>query len=159
MTRIFRSIWAMLTWLIVLMIPIQFYLAGRGAFAFHQAAASARSSAWDAHALFGTLIGLVALLALLTGLAARLPRRLLGLSALLFVLMLVQMVLAGFGDSASTRWLAAVHPVNALILTGVAVLLAVRARVYLPVPLGGRPQTEQAAPVEEKTDRRVAIVN
>jgi hypothetical protein len=138
MTRVFRPIWAVLIWLVVLMIPVQFYLAGRGAFAFHQAAASARDDAWAAHAIFGTLMGLVVLLALLAGLAARLPRRLLGLTGVLFVLMLVQMVLAGFGDDSSTRWLAAAHPANALLLTGVAVMLAARSRVYLPRFLGGR---------------------
>lgn len=137
MTRVLQSIWALLTWLVVLMIPVQFYLAGQGAFAFHDAAAAARDDAWGAHALFGTLIGVVVLLALLFGLAARLPRRLLGLTGLLFVLMLVQMVLAGFGDSSSTRWLAAVHPVNALILTGVAIMLVIRSRAYLPQALGG----------------------
>ncbi len=137
MARIFRPVWAILTWLVVLMIPIQFYLAGQGAFAFHDAAASARDDAWGAHAMFGTLIGLAVLLALLAGLAARLPRRLLGLTGLLFVLMLVQMVLAGFGDSSSTRWLAAVHPVNALLLTGVAIMLVIRSRAYLPRALGG----------------------
>jgi hypothetical protein len=137
MARIFRPVWAILTWLVILMIPVQFYLAGHGAFAFHDAAASAREDAWGAHALVGTLIGVAVLLALLAGFAARLPRRLLGLTGLLVVLMLVQMVLAGFGDSASTRWLAAVHPVNALILTGVAIMLVIRARAYLPRPLGG----------------------
>jgi hypothetical protein len=157
MTRITRPIWAILTWLVVLMIPIQFYLAGRGAFAFHQAAASAREDMWGPHALFGTLIGLVVLLALLIGLAARLPRRLLGFTALLFVLMLVQMVLAGFGDSASTRWLAAVHPVNALLLTGVAVILALGARAYLPRFLGGRAGDQQATLAGGNTDRRVVV--
>lgn len=157
MTRIVRPVWAILTWLVVLMIPVQFYLAGRGAFAFHQVAASSREDMWAAHAIFGTLIGLVVLLALLTGLAARLPRRWLGLTALLFVLMLVQMVLAGFGDSPSTRWVAAVHPVNALILTGTAVTLAIRSRVYLPGFLGGRARNQETAPVTERTGSRIAV--
>lgn len=157
MTRIFRPIWAILTWLVVLMIPVQFYLAGRGAFAFHQAARSAREDAWAAHAIFGTLIGLVVLLALLTALAARLPRRILGLTGLLFVLMLVQMVLAGFGDSASTRWLAAVHPMNALFLTGIAIMLAVRARAYLPGFLGGRAPEPQTHPAQQASDPMVTV--
>jgi cell division protein FtsW (lipid II flippase) len=155
MTRIFRPVWAILTWLVVLMIPVQFYLAGRGAFAFHQAAASAREDAWAAHAIFGTLIGLVVLLALLTGLAARLPRRVLGLTGLLFVLMLVQMVLAGFGDNASTRWLAAAHPMNALFLTGTAIALVVRSRTYLPGFLGGRDHERQTRPVPPAADTMV----
>jgi hypothetical protein len=145
MTRIFRPTWAILTWLVVLMIPVQFYLAGQGAFAFHEATASSRDDAWAAHAAFGSLIGLVVILVLLTGLAARLPRRLLGMTGLLFVLMLVQVALAGFGDSASTRWLASVHPVNALLVTGVAVSLAIRGRAYLPRALGGKaaePETQ-----------------
>lgn len=133
MTRVFRSIWASLVWLVLLMFPIQFYLAGHGAFAFHLASATGREDAWGAHALFGSLIGLLILLALLCGLAANLPRRLLGLTGLFFLLMLVQTFLAGLGDDASTRWIAALHPANGLILTGVGLLLAVRARPYLPI--------------------------
>jgi cell division protein FtsW (lipid II flippase) len=133
-------------WLVVLMIPVQFYLAGRGAFAFHEAASSSREDAWAAHAIVGTIIGLVVLLGLIAAFAARLPRRWLGLTGLLFVLMIVQMALAGFGDDSSTRWLAAVHPVNALLLTGLAVVLAIRARVYLPRALGGTaPESEELA--------------
>lgn len=131
--RICRSIWASLVWLVVLAIPVQFYLAGQGAFAFHDAAASGREDVWAAHAAVGSLIGIAALLALLVAAAAKLPRRLLGITGLLFVLIVVQVVLAGFGDDASTRWIADLHPVNALVLAGVALLLAVRARPYLPI--------------------------
>jgi uncharacterized membrane protein len=98
--------------------------------------------------MFGTLMGLVVLLGLLAGLAARLPRRLLGLTGLLFVLMLIQMVLAGVGDSESMRWLAAAHPVNALLLTGVAIALAIRSRVYLPGSLG---RSDSAREAESRT--------
>lgn len=141
MIGVFRSIWAGLIWLIVLMIPVQFYLAGRGAFAFHLGSAGGREDAWAAHAVFGSLIGTVVLLATLSGAVAKLPRPLLGMTGLLFVLMLVQVILAGFGDDSSTRWVAALHPVNGLMLTVVALVLAVRARAHLPF---GRPWRAEA---------------
>jgi cell division protein FtsW (lipid II flippase) len=146
MTRIFRPTWATLIWLALILIPVQFYLAGHGAFEFHNASSAAREDAWGAHAAVGTLIGLFVLLALLAAFAARLPRRLLTMTGVLFVLMLVQMVLAGFGDSSSTRWFAALHPVNALILTGVTIMLAVRARPFLPIARL-RPQEDRIAEV------------
>jgi Family of unknown function (DUF6220) len=133
MIKVFRAIWAGLIWLIVLLIPIQFYLAGRGAFAFRLGSATGREDAWTAHAIFGSLIGVVVLLAMVSGAVAKLPRSLLGMTALLFVLMLIQVTLAGFGDDASARWIAALHPVNGLILGVVALSLAVRARAYLPL--------------------------
>lgn len=133
MTRVFRSIWSVLAWLFLIGIPVQFYLAGHGAFSYHLTAASGRADAWNAHAAFGTLLALISLLVLLTAFAARLPGLLLRLSGALFFFMIVQLLLAGFGDSGSTRWIAALHPVNGLIVTGLGIMLAIRARAYLPV--------------------------
>ena len=124
-TRVMRSTWTVLTWIFLVAIPVQFYLAGLGAFhAF-------KSDPWNAHAAWGTLMGLLALLMLLVALAARLPRRLLGFTALLFVLMVIQFILGGLGDSA--KGVAALHPVNALLIIGVAIMLVFRSRIYSPV--------------------------
>lgn len=132
MTGVLRSIWAVLIWLFLVMIPVQFYLAGHGAFEFHNASSTGREDAWAAHAAFGSIMALVTLLALVFALAGRLPRQILIFSGLLFVFMIIQLILAGFGDSSSTRWIAALHPVNALIVTGLGIMLAMRARPFLP---------------------------
>jgi Family of unknown function (DUF6220) len=132
MTGVLRSIWAVLIWLFLVMIPIQFYLAGRGAFEYHNRALAGREDIWSAHDGFGSIMGLVVLLALITALAGRLPRQLLIFTGLLFVFMIVQVLLPAFGDNSSTRGIAALHPVNALIVTGLGIMLAMRARPFLP---------------------------
>src|SRR3954453_23296856 len=110
MTRVARSIWAVLIWLFLVLIPIQFYLAGRGAFELDEKLKSTREDAWAAHAAVGDIIGLVVLLALIAALGGRLPRNLLWHMGALFVLMVIQAFLPGLGDASSTRWIAALHP-------------------------------------------------
>jgi Family of unknown function (DUF6220) len=145
LTRALRSIWSVLLTLFLAMIPIQFYLAGHGAMEGSNVAThvgdkgihisrTIMSTAWDPHAIFGTLMLLVSLLILLVAFGARLPRRLLGMTAGLFVLMVIQaIVLGAFNDSSSTRWIAAIHPVNALLIIGLAISLMVRGREYSPI--------------------------
>ncbi|HZU11605.1 MAG TPA: DUF6220 domain-containing protein [Chloroflexota bacterium] len=135
MTRALRAMWALLIWLFVLAIPVQFYLAGHGAMeGAHAADKSIKvmPMAWDPHAALGTLMGLLAILIVLVALAGRVPQPLLGLSALLLVFMVIQFFLPFFNDSAATRPVAALHAVNALVVTGLAIMLAVRSRQYLP---------------------------
>jgi hypothetical protein len=125
-----RSAWAILVWLVLVMLPIQFYLAGYGAFSFTHGTSNQYNDHWGAHALFGTIIGLVILLSLIAGLLSRLPRQLTGMTVGLFVLFIIQFVLGAVGDSASL--ISALHPVNALLITGLTMSLALRARAYLP---------------------------
>ena len=78
------------------------------------------------HREFGyTWIGLAALAVLLTAFAARRPRADVGIVAGLLVLYIVQTILPNFRTSAP--WVAALHPVNALILFGLAAWYARRA--------------------------------
>jgi hypothetical protein len=78
------------------------------------------------HIEFGyTWIGIAALAVLLTAIAARRPRREVGIALALLVLYVVQTVLPSF--RASTPWLAALHPVNALFLFALAAWYARRA--------------------------------
>jgi|SRR5579884_836997 len=146
--RVLRSIWALLVWLFLLAIPVQFYLAGQGAMAGAHAAdngTKVASSTWDPHAMLGTLMGLLAILILLAALGGRVPRRLTVMSLLLLVFMVIQFLLPAFNDSGSTRAIAALHPVNALIVTGLAVGLAIRSRVYLPFGRGQEVVEERGA--------------
>ena len=129
-TRRARAAWAILVWLVLFMLPVQFYLAGYGAFSFTQGTAQARDSDWNAHMAFGSLIGLVVILVLIAGLLSRLPRQLTGMTVGLFVLMIVQILLGG--ASGSVALLGALHPVNALLIVGLTMSLAIRARQFLP---------------------------
>lgn len=128
-----RAVWVTIIWIFLILIPIQFYLAGHGAFEFHNTTAAGRDTAWDPHRTLGDIMVLISLLQLLLGLAARLPRGLLFRSVGLFVLMVLQYVLAGLGDTVSTRFIAALHPVNALAITGLALGLVILSRPYLPI--------------------------
>ena len=77
---------------------------------------------------------LIALLQLLLTLPARLPRSLLLRAAGLFVLMVVRYILAQLGDSISTRFIAALHPVNALAITGIVIGMVIESRPFSPIP-------------------------
>lgn len=75
----------------------------------------------DAHGFVGMLLALVILLLPPTALLARLPGRITTLSAVLFVLTLIQVTLAGLDRSAP--FLAALHPANAMLMFGLALFL------------------------------------
>jgi hypothetical protein len=73
------------------------------------------------HRIVGDLLVLLVALLLILALAGRLGRRVIGLSALLLVLVVVQALLPSL--RAGVPWLAALHPLNALALMGVAVAI------------------------------------
>ncbi len=125
-----RKVWSVLVWFTLVLLPIQFILAGYGAFSFKSGSTTVRGNDWMAHDLNGTLIGLVIILILISGLLARLPSMLTRMTVGLFVLMVIQVLLAGAGDSVVV--LGALHPLNGVLITGLAVTLALRARTYLP---------------------------
>lgn len=77
--------------------------------------------AGDAHAITGTLVLFLALLVPLAGLLARLPGRLTILSAVLFALTLIQVILPNLSDN--VPFAAAFHPLNAMLLFGLTLLL------------------------------------
>lgn len=103
---------------------------------------------WDPHAAFGTLMLLVSLLILLAAFAARPGRPLLGMTAGLFVFMVIQFFRPFLNDSASTRWVAALHGANALIVTGLAIMLVIRSRPYW-LFAGSRAQAHPRTAAEE----------
>ena len=78
------------------------------------------------HIEFGyTGMGILALGVLVTAFAARVPRSQVGLAVGLFVLYIVQTVLPNFRGSSPV--VAALHPANALLLFGLAVVTTRRA--------------------------------
>lgn len=91
---------------------IQFFLAGLGAFKFD----NADSSAFDPHRIMGDLLTLFALIILILAVVGRREAR--QASVVLFVLMIIQQVLAGAGES--TPILGALHGLNGLFILGAA---------------------------------------
>jgi Family of unknown function (DUF6220) len=133
MTGALRATWAIVAWLFLILIPIQFYLAGHGAFDFHNATAAGRDSGWDPHRALGDIMVLISLIQLPIALAGRLPRGLLTRAIGLPVLMILQYFLASLGDSVSTRFIAALHPVNGLAILGLTIGMVIDGRQYLPI--------------------------
>jgi hypothetical protein len=105
--------------LFVVAIVIQVFLAGAAL------ANLGGTGDFSTHIEFGYLgVGLVSLALVLTAIAARRPRRDVGITVGLFVLYIVQTTLPNARTSAP--WIAALHPVNALFLFGLAVWYARR---------------------------------
>jgi hypothetical protein len=105
--------------LFVVAIVVQVFLAGAAL------ANLGGSGNFSTHIDFGyTWIGIAALALLVTALVARRPRRDVGIVAAIVVLYVVQTILPS--ARTSTPWIAALHPVNALFLFGLAAWYARR---------------------------------
>jgi Family of unknown function (DUF6220) len=102
---------------------VQFFLAGLGVFG--------TGAAFGVHATVGTILAFASVVLLvLTGVLALgggVARRSAGLAALLVVLMVVQYSLVELFSGAVPA-LAALHPVNGLLVLGAALLLALERR-------------------------------
>jgi hypothetical protein len=116
-----RRIHGGLAHLFAILLPIQFFLAGLGAFTtIHNKKFS--DSNFDAHGALGSLLGLLAILILLLAVAGRWSSWVTKLSATLFVAMLVQTIL-GVSGAGTAPVLGGLHVVNALVVVAVAFLL------------------------------------
>jgi hypothetical protein len=76
------------------------------------------AASFEFHRTLGYLLAVPVILLLVLALAGTLGWRLIGLSALLVLLTVVQIMLPSLRGTAS--WIAAVHPVNALALLGIS---------------------------------------
>jgi Family of unknown function (DUF6220) len=93
---------------------IQVFLAGLGVFD--------DPSAFITHRDFGYLFSWLTIVMVVLALVGRLPRRYAGLSALLFVLFILQSVFVAMRDSMPA--VAALHPLNGFLILAIAILLA-----------------------------------
>lgn len=110
-------------WLLVGAVLFQVYLAGRAIFISERY--------WEDHVAWGwTGLPLIALLVLATAIAGGLPRTAIGWAGLPLLGAFVQFILAAFRYSGQTE-VAALHPVTAVILFGIGVVVARRARVFV----------------------------
>lgn len=100
------------------------------------------SGDFGAHTAFGySIVGLAALLVLVTAIVARAGGRRIAIAAGMLVLYIVQTVLPNAKTSAP--WIAALHPVNALFLFGLAIWYA---RLAWPDRAVARPSTSTVEP-------------
>jgi hypothetical protein len=120
MSRRLLQVHAAAAWLFVASIVVQVFLIGA---ALPQLGGS---NDFSAHIDFGyTYVGLAALLVIVTAVVARAGRRAIGISVALLVLYIVQTSLPYAKES--IPWIAALHPVNAMVLFAVAIWYAWRA--------------------------------
>ena len=105
-------------WLFLACVVVQVFLAGLGVFAGAQN--------FTLHREFGYLFGWLTLVLLLLALVGRLGRRWIGLSVLMLVLFAFQSVFVALREVMPEA--AALHPVNALAIFGVALHVARRSR-------------------------------
>jgi hypothetical protein len=130
-----RTAYVVVVWIFVACLVVQLFLAGLGTFAGYQN--------FLTHRDFGYLFGLLVLPLIILAALARLPRRFILLSLLLLVLFAMQSVLILFRSDAPS--IAALHPLNGVLILLIALWLGIAVRRFVPPPLGTAP-TEQAGP-------------
>lgn len=128
---------AVIAWIFVALVVLQVFYAGVGLLGGGDMAQ---------HRDFGYLVAMVPLLVLIAAAVARGGRRLVAMSAGLLVAAQVQTVLPWF--AADAPFVAALHPVNALLVAWLGVTIAQRATALAREP---RPE-----PVESATAVRTA---
>lgn len=97
---------------------VQFFLAGLGVFG---------ASSYDAHRAFGLILVLVTLVLLVLSIVGRMPRTTIILTVVLLGLNVLQMVLA----NTDVGEIAALHPVNGVVIVFLAYELTQRSRRYV----------------------------
>ena len=107
-------------WLLASGVVIQFLLVGLALFAGYS---------FGPHIKFGFFfLGVAPIVLLILAFLAGLPRRIIGLSALILVLMIVQVSLPGLRSMLPI--VAALHPINALLVLWLSARLAQQAHTY-----------------------------
>lgn len=129
-----RRIHMLVAWAFVVAVVIQVFLIGLHLFAGEDIAL---------HREWGYNMGLLALALVIAAVVGRLPRRAIGWDVVLVVVYFVQTILPVVG----VPLIEALHPVNALFVFGLSVLVAVRAREFAPSPYGTAPADRSAKPV------------
>jgi hypothetical protein len=129
---------ALLAWVFVALAVSQVYLAGLAI----PALSNDPSANFGTHRAMGYVVGIVALILLVLSFAGRLSARMIGASALLVGLMVVQFLLA-YVEQAS---LAALHPVNGILVILLGVWIAWQGLSVVRAPLPPEPVRPTTAP-------------
>ena len=110
--RLARNAIAIVAWGFVAAVLVQVYLAGIGVF----------RQDWELHRNFGHLLEIVSIVLLILLIVVRGSRLQIGLAALLIVLVVGQNIFIGLRTS--NPELAALHPVNAVVILVASIVLA-----------------------------------
>lgn len=119
-----RICFALVAWLLVASVVTQVFLAGLSIFAGAQN--------WAIHEGLGWALQLPVLTLLVLAPIARLPWRTVGLTLLLLVLYTAQVMLIIIPRQTAAPAVSALHPVNALLIFWVALVLARQASQFFP---------------------------
>jgi hypothetical protein len=133
--RLARIAYSLVAWLFAAAAIIQIYLAGLGVFTVN---------GFEQHRNVGYAIGILGLILLVLSFAAKMPVRVIGATALLFVLMIVQSVLVFMKTDQPN--IAALHPVNGFIIVLLAVWIAWKTLQYIRAPLPVEPVVATPTP-------------
>ena len=118
-TRVMRIVYMVTVWGFIAGLFLQFFFAGLSIFV--------GPTWWDTHNAFGRGFGVTTVLLLLFALAGRLPRRQIVMTAILIPLYVLQILLIELPGRFGVIVLSALHPVNAGVMLGLAIVLAHRA--------------------------------
>jgi cytochrome b561 len=121
--------YSLVAWLFAIASIVQIYLAGQGVFV--------PPESFELHRNVGYGIGILGLILLVLAFAARMPFRVIGATALLFVLIILQSVLVFMRNDQPN--LAALHPVNGFLIVLLAVWIAWKTLGYIRAPLPPEP--------------------
>jgi|ERR1051326_2444249 hypothetical protein len=122
-------------WLFLLLVVAQFFLIGLSFFT---------TLGFEPHVEVGHMFSLAIFVLFVLALVGRFPFKIVGLILILFILYALQYVFAevAIANISSLGWFFAFHPVNAMAIFGVGMLLARRVREVLPKPLGTLPSAQ-----------------
>lgn len=109
-----RALFLGASWLLVAGLVVQVFLAGLGVFD--------SPDQFEVHRNFGYTLELLPIVMILVGLVAGVGRRSIGLTALVFVLFLVQSLLVAVRTDAPM--VAALHPLNGFLILFLAIVVA-----------------------------------
>jgi Family of unknown function (DUF6220) len=127
-----RALFAVISWVFLGMVVIQVFLAGLGVFGAADIAM---------HVGFGYTVVYVPVLMLITCAAAQAGGRLVGLTAVLLLITFLQPILVYARDDIPI--IAALHPLNALAITVLALVIARRATALAALPTLPTPETPE----------------
>jgi hypothetical protein len=125
--RTLRTIHGGLAHLFAVLVAVQFFLAGYGAFKTVKDEKFDDSN-FDPHILLGNILIALSLILFLLALIGRWSPRARNWSGILFGLMVIQSILAGAGSNTSA-WFGALHALNALLIVAAVGVLVRESRV------------------------------
>ncbi|HEX6554799.1 MAG TPA: DUF6220 domain-containing protein [Ktedonobacteraceae bacterium] len=118
-THVMRIVYMVVVWGFIAGLLLQFFFAGLSIFV--------GPTWWDTHTAFGRGFGITPVLLVLFALLGRMPRGQIVIAASLIPLYVLQILLIELPGRFGVIAVSALHPVNAAIMLGLAIVLAHRA--------------------------------